>query len=131
MQPSPPQAEQAQLLRPVLTEEVLQPSDHVHGPPLDPLQQLHIFPVLGAPDLDAVLQVGPRKGRAERDNHTPSLLTNPPLMSPGYHWSSKQQEHITGTCSVFHPKGLLGPPFSTGLLSRSSSPSQYTYLGLL
>ena len=77
MQPSPPQAEQAQLLRPVLTEEVLQPSDHVHGPPLDPLQQLHIFPVLGAPDLDTVLQMGPYEDRAERDNHLPVPAGHP------------------------------------------------------
>jgi len=31
-------------------------SDHLYGPPLDPLQQLPVFLVLGAPDLDAVLQ---------------------------------------------------------------------------
>ncbi|KAK4820661.1 hypothetical protein QYF61_002865 [Mycteria americana] len=36
--------------------EVFHPSDHFCGPPLDPLQQVHVFPVLRAPELDAVLQ---------------------------------------------------------------------------
>ena len=49
------QAAQAQLPQPVFIGEVLQPSDRLCGPPLDPLQQLHIFPVLGALDLDTVL----------------------------------------------------------------------------
>jgi len=35
---------------------VLQPSDHLHGPPLDLLQQLFICLVLGAPELDAVFR---------------------------------------------------------------------------
>ncbi|KAK4825935.1 hypothetical protein QYF61_003447 [Mycteria americana] len=37
--------------------EALQPSDHFHGPLLDPLQQVHVFSVLRAPELDAGLQV--------------------------------------------------------------------------
>jgi len=41
-------------------------------PPLDPLQQPHVFPVLGAPGLDAVLQMGPHEGRAEGDNPLPA-----------------------------------------------------------
>ncbi|KAK4815372.1 LOW QUALITY PROTEIN: hypothetical protein QYF61_001360, partial [Mycteria americana] len=48
-------AEQPQLSQPFLIE-VFQRSDDVHGPPLDPLQQVHVFPVLRAPELDAVLQ---------------------------------------------------------------------------
>ncbi|KAK4818005.1 hypothetical protein QYF61_004118 [Mycteria americana] len=36
-------AEQPQLSQPVLIGEVLQPSDHFHGPPLDLLQQLHVL----------------------------------------------------------------------------------------
>ncbi|KAK4818676.1 hypothetical protein QYF61_017421 [Mycteria americana] len=49
-------AEQPQLSQPVFIGEVLQPSDHFHGPPLDLLQQLHVLLVLRAPELDAVLQ---------------------------------------------------------------------------
>ncbi|KAK4816767.1 hypothetical protein QYF61_022765 [Mycteria americana] len=55
-EPSLLQAEQPQLSQPFLIGEVLQPSHHFCGPPLDLLQQLHVFPVLRAPELDAVLQ---------------------------------------------------------------------------
>ena len=48
-----PLTEQAHLPQPVFIGEVLQPSGHLHGPPLDPVQNLHIFPVLGALVLDA------------------------------------------------------------------------------
>ena len=58
LEPSLPQAEGHQLSQPVLLGAVLQPSDHLHGPPLDLLQQLHVLLVLGAPGLDAVLRVG-------------------------------------------------------------------------
>ncbi|KAF4790676.1 exosome complex exonuclease RRP44 [Turdus rufiventris] len=34
----------------------MQPSDHICGP-VDSLQQIHVAPVLGAPDLDAALQI--------------------------------------------------------------------------
>ncbi|KAK4806259.1 LOW QUALITY PROTEIN: hypothetical protein QYF61_013403 [Mycteria americana] len=56
-EPSLLQAEQPQLSQPFLIGEVFQPSDHFCGPPLDQLQQLHVFPVLRAPELDAVLQL--------------------------------------------------------------------------
>ena len=65
------QAKQAQLPQPFFIREVLQPSDHPCGPGLGPLQQLHIFLVLGTPDLDAVLQMGPHEEKVEWDNpHT-------------------------------------------------------------
>ena len=38
------QSEQVQLLHSVFIGEVLQPSDHHHGPSLNHLQKLHIFP---------------------------------------------------------------------------------------
>ena len=52
------QAKQTQLPQRFFTGGVLQPSDHLHGPPLDLLQKLHILLVMGAQELDAVLQVG-------------------------------------------------------------------------
>jgi len=55
LEPSLFQAEEAQL----------QPLDHLSGPPLDTLQKLHIFSVLGASDLDAVLQLEPHMERIE------------------------------------------------------------------
>ncbi|KAK4827094.1 hypothetical protein QYF61_014196 [Mycteria americana] len=63
--------EQPQLSQPVLIGEVFHSSDHFCGPPPDPLQQLHVFPVLRAPELDAVLQVGSHQSRAEGQNHLP------------------------------------------------------------
>lgn len=36
------------------------------------LQQLCIHPVLGAPGLDTVLQLGPREGRVEGDSQLPA-----------------------------------------------------------
>ena len=56
-------AEEPQLSHSLLTVEVLQRSDHLHGPPLDLLQQLHVLLVLRAPELDAVLQVGSHKSK--------------------------------------------------------------------
>ncbi|KAK4822001.1 hypothetical protein QYF61_006615, partial [Mycteria americana] len=53
-QPVP--AEQPQLSQPFFIGEVFHPSDHFCGSPLDLLQQVHVFPVLRAPELDAVLQ---------------------------------------------------------------------------
>ena len=58
LEPSLLQAEHPQLPQPVLIGKVLQPSDHLSDPPLDPLQHIHVLLVLGAPELDAVLQVG-------------------------------------------------------------------------
>ena len=66
--------------QPFFIREMLQVPSYLCGPPLDPLQQLPVFLVLGAPDLDAVLQMGPHKGRVERDNHLLALLATPLLM---------------------------------------------------
>lgn len=56
--PSIISVEEPLLSQPVLVGKVIQPSEHPHGPPLDPLQQLHAFPVLGPSVQDVVLQVG-------------------------------------------------------------------------
>ena len=71
------QAEQAQLPQPVFTVEVLQPCGHLCGPSLDPVQQLHIFLVLGASDLNAVLQMGSHEGGVTRDSHLPVPAGHP------------------------------------------------------
>ncbi|XP_014803059.1 PREDICTED: complex III assembly factor LYRM7 isoform X1 [Calidris pugnax] len=63
------QAEQSQLSQLVFVGEVLQPSDHLCGPPLDLLQQVHVL-MLG-PELDAVPQVGYHDSRGEGENHLP------------------------------------------------------------
>jgi len=71
MEPSLLQAEQPQLSQPLLTGEVFQPFDHLCGPPLDPLQQVHVCSVLRAPELDAGLQVGSHESGVEGQNHLP------------------------------------------------------------
>ena len=69
-EPSLLQVKQSQL--PFIIGEVLQHPDYLCTPFLELLQQLHILLEPGAPGLDTVLQMGPHKGRAERDN--PLLL---------------------------------------------------------
>ncbi|KAK4824308.1 hypothetical protein QYF61_013053 [Mycteria americana] len=81
------QAEQPQLSQPVLVGEVLQPSDHFRGPPLGPLQQLHVLLVLRAPELDAVLQVGSHQSRVEGQN---------PLPRPAGHASFDAAQDMVG-----------------------------------
>ncbi|KAK4832092.1 hypothetical protein QYF61_020707 [Mycteria americana] len=65
------QAEQPQLSQPVFIGEVLQPSDPLHGPPLDSFQQVHVLLMLGAPELNAVLRVGSHESGVEGENHLP------------------------------------------------------------
>ncbi|KAK4825246.1 hypothetical protein QYF61_025645, partial [Mycteria americana] len=56
--------------------EVFHPSDPLCGPPLDPLQQVHVFPVLRTPELNTVLQVGSHQSGVEGQN---------PLIQPAGH----------------------------------------------
>ena len=57
LEPSLLQTKQAQFPQPFFIGEVLQPSHHLSGPSLDLfLELLHVFLVLGAPGLDAVLK---------------------------------------------------------------------------
>ena len=45
LEPSVLQAKQVQFPQPSLIGEVLQPPDHLNGPPLDPLQESYVLPV--------------------------------------------------------------------------------------
>ncbi|KAK4825779.1 hypothetical protein QYF61_002342 [Mycteria americana] len=81
------------------TGEVLQPSDHFCGPPLDPLQQLHVLLVLRAPELDAALQ---RAAYA----HQVELCINPSLRV-GYEILGWRLNHFPG-----QPVPMLDNPFS-------------------
>ncbi|KAK4831314.1 hypothetical protein QYF61_016803, partial [Mycteria americana] len=69
--PEPSLLQTEELSQPVFIAEVLQPSDHLHGPALDSLQQVHILLRFGAPELDAALQGG--LTRAEQRGRIPSL----------------------------------------------------------
>ena len=68
-QPSFPQTEQAQFPQPFLIGEGFQPLDHLHGPPLDPLQKLDVICLLQASDMDAILQLRPHEGRVKGVDH--------------------------------------------------------------
>ena len=74
LEPSLLQAEEPQLSQPVLLGVVLKPSDYLYGPPLHPLQQLHILLVLGAAELDAVLWEGSHESRIEKQDATQSTV---------------------------------------------------------
>ncbi|KAK4824113.1 hypothetical protein QYF61_010736 [Mycteria americana] len=51
--------------------EVFHPFDRFCDPPLDLLQEVHVLLMLGAPELDAVLQVGSHQSGVEGQNHLP------------------------------------------------------------
>jgi len=69
--------EQAQLCHPIFVGEVLWPSNHLHGPPLDQFQKLHIFLELAAPGLDTVVQMGPHEGRVQMDDNLAHFVAFP------------------------------------------------------
>jgi len=86
---------------------------------VDALQQPCILPVLWASDLAAVLQMGLQEGKAEVAHPLPVQLQLA-FQAAGSHCWLMSSFSLTGT-----PKS-----FSAGLLSMSSSPSLYSYLGL-
>lgn len=55
-----------------------QHSNHSHlgGPPLNSFQFIHVYFLLGDPEMDAVLQGQPHKCLVERDNHVPPHHTS-------------------------------------------------------
>ncbi|KAK4823233.1 hypothetical protein QYF61_000093 [Mycteria americana] len=74
-----PEAELPQLSQPFFVREIFHPSDHLCGPPLDPLQEVHVCLVPRAPELDAVLQVGCHQGGVEGKNHLPRPAGHAPF----------------------------------------------------
>jgi len=87
---------------------MLQLFDYLCDPPLYPLQQLHILPVLGAPGLDSVVPMWSHKGRVERDGYLPLSASHLFWCSPGYCWHSRLQEHAADLCTGFCLPGSLG-----------------------
>ena len=71
------QDEQAQNPQPFFTREVHLSSEYPCVPLLDLLQQLHIFLLLEAPGLDAVLQTGPHRCREDGSCCLPCLAGLP------------------------------------------------------
>ena len=126
-QPSLLQTEQAQMPHPVFVGEVLQPSD-LYGPPLAPLEKLHIFLVQEAQAWMQYSRWGLTK--AERRETIPSLvlLATPLLAQPGIllAWA------VNAYCWLMLRFSSTRTPksFFTGLLSVISSLSLYSCLGL-
>ena len=79
-EPSLLQAKEAQLFLSFF--KGLQPSDHPPGPPLDPIQQLHVLLVLRAPGMGPGLQMETHKGRAQGDSPLSLPAATPLLMLP-------------------------------------------------
>ena len=98
------------------------------SPLLDPLQQLCILPVVRAPGLNTVLLMGPHKGGVEGYSH-PLPLALPFLMQLRTQLAFQAaRAHcwlMSNLSSTRNPKS-----FSSELLSVSSPPSLYSYLGL-
>ncbi|XP_069737412.1 ubiquitin-associated protein 2-like isoform X2 [Phaenicophaeus curvirostris] len=103
--PSLLQDEQEQLSQPVLIWKVLQPSDHLHGPPLDLFQEFHILLTLRIPELDTVIQMRSNKRRIEGQNHFPQ---------PAGHTSFDADQDTVG---------LLGSTLSVSMPKTETSPS--------
>lgn len=91
----------------VILSAMFKTSDHLHGPPLDPLC---IFLMLRTPDLYTARQVGPHKGSVE-GGQSPPLTCWMKLFwcSPEWSWLSGLQVHIDGSCPTFHPPEPLSP----------------------
>jgi len=94
---------------------VLQPSDHLHGPPLDPLQQLHVLLVLWAPELDAGLHVG---------SHQSGVKGQKPLPRPAGHVSLDAAQDMVGLlgceCTLVAHIKLFIQQYPQVLLSRTA-----------
>jgi len=94
---------------------VLQPSDLLCGPPLDPLQQFHVFLVLRAPELDTGLQVGSHQCRAEGQN---------PLSRPAGHAAFGAAQDMAGflgcKCTLVTHVQLFTHQYPQVLLGRAA-----------
>lgn len=90
-------------------------SDNFLVSSLDPFQQVHIFLVLGTPELDAILQLKSQESGLEEDKSPPSTCW-PHFFgcSPAYYWL---QVHIASSHLMFHFHVLLHKatlnPFNT------------------
>lgn len=115
------QAEQTLLPQPFFI--VLQPSNDLHNPPLDLIQQSHIFPELGAPGLDIPdgISQGQSIGGQSPPSHPSFYAAQDTVDHPGCKYTLLACAQL-----FFHQDTNL---YSSGLLTLSS-PSLYTYLRL-
>jgi len=122
------QAKQAQLPQPFFIGEMLQPSDHLQGPPLHLLQQLHIS-CAGDPRSGCNIPEVASQGHSRKATiPSLSLLATPLLMQPRIlfaFWAASTNCWLTSSFSVNRTSNSL----PAALISMSSSPSLYLYLG--
>jgi len=95
---------------------VLQPSGHLCGPPLDLLQQVHVLPVLRAPELDAGLQAGSHQSRAEWQKHLPQ---------PVGHAAFDAAQDIVGFLGYKHTLPLHVQFFDPQVLLSRAAPNPF------
>ena len=101
----------AYLSQPFPIGEVFQTSDHFRDPPLDPL---HVFTVLRAPELDTGLHVGSQRARSRGAESPPSatLLLMQPSVWLAF-WAASAHCRLMSSFS----SSSTHKSFSAGLLS--------------
>lgn len=119
------QGKQPQLSQPIFTGDFLHPSDHLYGPSLDSLQEVHTILMLGALELHAALQLESHKGRFTSLALLVVLLLMQPRMQLAFWAVSTHWQPVPSYASTSTPKS-----FFAGLLSNNSLPSLYLCLGL-
>ena len=133
------QAEQPQLSQSFLIAEMLQLSDHSCGLPLDLPQQLHVFPVLRAPEMDTGLQVGSHQSRVEGKNQPPrpaghssfvGAQNTVGLLSCKHMFSGHVQLFIHQYCQVLLGSTALNPFIPLSVFILGISPDQVQDLAL-
>lgn len=89
--------------------QLLQPFDHLYGPPLGSLQTIHACLEPHGPELFTVLQVWPDQHRVGWDDHTSVSAWCPQGCSPGSDLPSLLQQSTASSCSAWCPPGLPSP----------------------
>lgn len=113
------QDEQAQPSQAVFIAEVLLPCDC--GSPPHLLSQVHGFPVLEPPEVDAALQVGSQQ--TEGQNPLPHLLPTLLWMQPRMHWGSRHTLKQSDGCGT----GKKPFQYSSILYIETSNESELVY----
>ena len=109
-EPALRQARQPQLSQPLLTEEMLQSTNHLCGPVLDLLQYVYIPLVLGSPELNLALLMWPHQQRGWTTSLSlmaTCLLTQLRRLCPHILFSSDWNWRSLG--SLKQPKGTKIP----------------------
>ena len=108
-EPSLLQAEEVQIPQPFLTGGVLQPSDPLHGPPLDPLQELHIPQVLRPQAWTQYSRWGLTRAEQRGTITSLSLLAATLLIQPRIllaFWAARTHSSGAGMAQISRPSNV-------------------------